>query len=87
MLPNKSMRGRNLEDLGELEEKALLRRISDGDMSDDGVRRRGKERGLRYEKVVELDEGSSGEGLNNPRDRQAFALLVVLCQYDPWYQH
>ncbi|CAD6589699.1 MAG: hypothetical protein TREMPRED_005478 [Tremellales sp. Tagirdzhanova-0007] len=80
MLPPVTLRGRNIEDLGELEEKGLLRRTSslnDGDSVDDGVRRRGKDKESRLEKV---SDGSEDEvtGLNNPRDRQAFALLVVL---------
>ena len=82
MLPATSLRGRNIEDLGELEEKGLLRRtgsVNDGDsVDDDGVRRRGKDKESRLEKV---SNGIEDEvtGLNNPRDRQAFALLVVLC--------
>ncbi len=69
-----------MEDISELEEKGLLRRTSSREESEDRVRRRGKEKEMRVEKVVD-SEGEEVLGLNNPRDRQAFALLVVLCRF------
>ncbi len=79
MFPATTLRGRNIEDIGELEEKGLLR-ASSRDSSEDGMRRRGKEKEVRVEKMVD-GEGHEAVGLNNPRDRQAFALLVVLCEF------
>ena len=88
IFPSKTLRGRNLEDLGELEEKGLLRRTSSSSSSgeaglEDGVRRRGKEKESRVERVMETALHTHEEvlGLNNPRDRQAFGLLVILCKY------
>lgn len=81
MFQHETLRGRNVEDLGELEEKGLLRRTSSSSSREgveDGFRKRGKEKEVRVERVIEREDGEV-TGLNNPRDRQAFALLVVLC--------
>ena len=70
------LRGRNIEDTGELEEKGLLRH-AEGDMSSLTREDKGNKE-VRMEKVdYGYEEGA--EGLNNPRDRNAFALLVLLC--------
>ncbi|ORY21433.1 acetyl-coenzyme A transporter 1-domain-containing protein [Naematelia encephala] len=78
------LRGRNVEDLLEMEEKGLLmRRTTSRDGSESGRplspgQRMGqeKERETRLEKIEFPQEQSAG--LDNPRDRQAFALLVLL---------
>lgn len=81
------MRGRNVEDLGELEEKGLLRRKSP-DKESNGLSsprlRRGQgsvraEKEGSLERII-LDEGKEGEGLTSTRDKQAFALLILLCK-------
>jgi hypothetical protein len=77
------LRGRNVEDVSELEEKGLLRHVDyDDDGSERETRRRdkGKEKETRVERVADYSDGSD-EGLNNPRDRNAFALLVLLCEF------
>ncbi|WWD16354.1 hypothetical protein CI109_100780 [Kwoniella shandongensis] len=85
---NKTLRGRNVEDLNDVEEKGLLMRRTDSSESEGGMqsrRRRGKEReeGGRLEQIV-LDDGGEqeegGGGLTSRRDKEAFALLVVLCE-------
>lgn len=96
------LRGRNVEDISELEEKGLLRRRSE-DRDDStppqsmrsGVsspRRRvitqasfrGEKGGQTgFERIVLDDkdeQGESGQGLSSKRDKQAFALLVLLCE-------
>ncbi|OCF73566.1 hypothetical protein I204_05409 [Kwoniella mangroviensis CBS 8886] len=89
-----TLRGRNLEDLNELEEKGLLmRREMSAESIEDHVnspRRRNPPKGKekekdkdRYERVELLDrdryqEEEEGEGLTSPRDKKAFALLVLL---------
>ncbi|WVQ93622.1 hypothetical protein IAU59_000698 [Kwoniella sp. CBS 9459] len=79
---NNSLRGRNLEDLNDVEEKGLLMRrsVSRESENDDSVhrRRRGKEKQKehRLEKVKlddEVEEYSGG--LTSRRDKEAFALL------------
>lgn len=71
MLSNtNALRGRNVEDIGDLEEKGLLRRTSDDKGSGSG--------GARFEKVD--TEERYEPGLKSKRDQQAFALLVVLCE-------
>ena len=77
-----ALRGRNIEDLNDVEEKGLMRRSNSstsGLEDEDGVmRRKGKERDeAMYERAMEADEMS--EGLTSRRDREAFALLVLLC--------
>ncbi|WVW82044.1 hypothetical protein I302_104049 [Kwoniella bestiolae CBS 10118] len=86
-----TLRGRNIEDMNELEEKGLLmRREVSSDSVDENVnspRRRSNKSGKekekerdRFEKVELLDgdryeEDGEGEGLTSPRDKKAFALL------------
>lgn len=79
------LRGRTIEDLNDLEEKGVLlsdRQNGDGQGSPGMVRRvssrdSGKE--VLREKSLEI-ESFEGSGLNNKRDREAFGLLVVLCE-------
>lgn len=79
-----TLRGRNVEDTMELEEKGLLmrrtptrsREQSPDYKSSPSEKGKGKGKETRLEKVVMHEE--LGEGLNNKRDREAFALLVVL---------
>ena len=67
------LRGRNVEDLSVLEEEGLLKRVVSGEKQS-----RSSPKGeVRVERVLDSVEGD--EGLNNPRDRNAFALLVLLC--------
>jgi hypothetical protein len=101
MFAPSGLRGRNVEDVHELEEKGLLMsRQSSGTGSDRGVgvrglslvekekekeRDRAKEKGKgkdkgRLEMVAQDEDGPVG--LNNRRDRNAFILLVVLCEWD-----
>lgn len=70
MLSNtNALRGRNVEDIGDLEEKGLLRHASDDNLSGSGSGRLEK---------LEIEEKYE-PGLKSKRDQQAFALLVVLC--------
>ncbi|WRT63922.1 uncharacterized protein IL334_000849 [Kwoniella shivajii] len=76
-----TLRGRNVEDMNDIEEKGLLRReisITDDEDTISSPRRRrsGKEK-ERFEKI-ELDEEGESEGLSSKRDKEAFALLVLL---------
>ncbi|OCF44069.1 hypothetical protein I317_02022 [Kwoniella heveanensis CBS 569] len=83
---NNSLRGRNLEDLNDVEEKGLLMRRSvsrESESNDDSVhrRRRGKEKQKehRLEKVnLEVGGEEYSGGLTSKRDKEAFALLVLL---------
>lgn len=80
---NNTIRPRNVEDINELEEKGLLRRVDDDSQDTSPTRRRakGKEKETRLEKVpVETDYST---GLTTRRDKQAFALLVLLCKQVP----
>ncbi|KAK8861723.1 hypothetical protein IAR55_002546 [Kwoniella newhampshirensis] len=85
---NKTLRGRNVEDLNDVEEKGLLMLRTGSEESEEGVssprKRKGKEReiGGRLEQIVldDGDEEGSGAGLTSRRDKEAFALLVVLCE-------
>ncbi|KAK4686170.1 hypothetical protein P7C73_g3958, partial [Tremellales sp. Uapishka_1] len=76
-----SLRGRNVEDMEELEERGLLMR-RESNTSDEGTRKRSTHGGTNGKVVVvdklQLEEEKLGEGLNNRRDREAFGLLVVL---------
>ncbi|XAO27293.1 hypothetical protein I312_106138 [Cryptococcus bacillisporus CA1280] len=75
---NNTIRPRNVEDINELEEKGLLRRVDDDSQDTSPTRRRekGNEKETRLEKVpVEKDYST---GLTTRRDKQAFALLVLL---------
>ncbi|ODN77190.1 hypothetical protein L202_05713 [Cryptococcus amylolentus CBS 6039] len=81
-------RSKNLEDIAQLEEQGLLRKVED---SEDDVssprsssvgstarRRRGKDQdGVRLEKI-EIDEQVHSTGLTSRKDKEAFALLVLL---------
>jgi len=86
MLSGKTaLRGRNMEDLGDLEEQGLLmRREGSGSSAAAGTPRHRnvseKEPAVQFEKVdlVNDDEKVVGAGLKSKRDQQAFALLVVL---------
>jgi hypothetical protein len=84
MLSGKSaLRGRNIEDMGDLEEKGLLmRREGSGSVSATGAGspRKRSISGGRFERVELDDDGEkhSGAGLKSKRDQQAFTLLVVL---------
>jgi len=75
------LRGRNVEDMSQLEEEGLLRKV-DGEASETNgwreVKGSGKEH--RVERVLDYGLNEGDEGLNNPRDRNAFALLVLLCK-------
>ncbi|KGB76662.2 acetyl-CoA transporter [Cryptococcus deuterogattii R265] len=75
---NNTIRPRNVEDINELEEKGLLRRVDDDSHDTSPTRRRakGKEKETRLERVpMETDYST---GLTTRRDKQAFALLVLL---------
>lgn len=94
------MRGRNVEDISELEEKGLLRRRDspDGQESRENVkegmgsprrrvvlqpRARGeKSSQASFEKIVldEREDHGASQGLSSKRDKQAFALLILLCE-------
>ena len=77
-----------MEDIHELEEKGLLRRGSRSvehsrDRWENGHGReneKGKGKEMRLEKVTMTLEEQGGVGLSSKRDREAFALLVVLCK-------
>ncbi|AFR98778.2 transporter protein [Cryptococcus neoformans C23] len=75
---NNTIRPRNVEDINELEEKGLLRRVDDDSPEPSPTRRRGKgkEKETRLEKVLVEEEYSTG--LTTRRDKEAFALLVLL---------
>lgn len=77
---NKSgVRGRNVENVQEWEEKGLLSRRMSRPGSTDGYELEGKEKGqATFEASPGPEEG--GAGLSSKRDREAFALLVVLCK-------
>jgi hypothetical protein len=80
------LRGRNVEDTSLLEEEGLLRRV-DSDLSEKGSRRGGgklKEKEDRVERVLDYGGSEVDEGLNNPRDRNAFALLILLCELETY---
>ena len=64
-----------------MEEKGLLRRRSSSPASNGYDRKgKGKEREVRLEKATFVEEQHEGEGLTSRKDKEAFALLVVLCQ-------
>lgn len=73
----KGLRGRHLEDVNDFEEKGLLKREDEGVGLGDGVRDKLLSGMVRVERD---DEEFSSGGLDNRRDREAFALLVVLCE-------
>ena len=80
------LRGRNVEDVSLLEEEGLLRRVESRERTPTRASPvshrgspKGKEKEFRMEKA-EFVQNEGDEGLNNPRDRNAFALLVLLCR-------
>ena len=76
------LRGRNVEDTSHFEEEGLLRRV-DSDLSEKDSRKgpgKSKEKEARVERVLDYGGSEADEGLNNPRDRNAFALLILLCK-------
>lgn len=71
-----------MEDTSHYEEEGLLRRI-DSNLSEKPTRKdraQSKEKEIRVERVLDYGASEGDEGLNNPRDRNAFALLVLLCE-------
>jgi PAT family acetyl-CoA transporter-like MFS transporter 1 len=77
----KSLRGRHFEDLDDLEEKGYLKR-GDSDIGQ-GSGVRDKLLNGSSLKVERNDEEFEG-GLSSRRDKEAFALLVVLCKWTFW---
>nr|XP_019014711.1 uncharacterized protein I206_00797 [Kwoniella pini CBS 10737]OCF53492.1 hypothetical protein I206_00797 [Kwoniella pini CBS 10737] len=86
---NNTLRGRNIEDLNELEEKGLLMKRelssssieeSNNNLNSPRRRKSGKARETSFEKLnlVDSTEEYDGGGLSSPRDKKAFALLVLL---------
>nr|XP_018266935.1 uncharacterized protein I303_00915 [Kwoniella dejecticola CBS 10117]OBR89093.1 hypothetical protein I303_00915 [Kwoniella dejecticola CBS 10117] len=86
---NNTLRGRNIEDLNELEEKGLLmkRELSSSSVDDSSAnvssprrRKSGKARETQFEKLnlADGEDEYDGGGLSSPRDKKAFALLVLL---------
>jgi hypothetical protein len=69
-----SRRSKNIEDVNDVEEKGLYGGYSSGNRDDD----------VREKLLAERDRSPSEEreGLSSRRDKEAFALLVVLCEYD-----
>ena len=86
-----SLRGRNIEDMAELEEKGLLRaatpesedetaspRFRGSSNGKEKERDQERQRLVMVEKPLERLEDDEESGLSSPRDRKAFALLVLL---------
>nr|ODN90387.1 hypothetical protein L204_05992 [Cryptococcus depauperatus CBS 7855] len=75
------VRSRNVENISELEEKGLLKRIENSDTNEtSSKRRRGskdRDQYMRLEKLNDHDQ-DTGVGLVTRRDKEAFALLVLL---------
>ncbi|EIW66512.1 hypothetical protein TREMEDRAFT_34926 [Tremella mesenterica DSM 1558] len=78
------LRGRNIEDLGDVEEKGLLKRSdsSNSNRSEKTGSLKGKERerSLGVLEKVDIEQDAQKGGLSSKRDKQAFALLVLLCE-------
>ncbi|RXK40477.1 acetyl-CoA transporter [Tremella mesenterica] len=76
------LRGRNIEDLGDVEEKGLLKRSdsSNSNRSEKTGSLKGKERerSLGVLEKVDIEQDAQKGGLSSKRDKQAFALLVLL---------
>jgi len=73
-----------VEDVSQLEEEGLLRKVDgDGAVKEKNGWREVKGSGnqQRVERVLDYGLNEGDEGLNNPRDRNAFALLILLCKY------
>lgn len=66
-----SRRSKNIEDVNDVEEKGLYAGYSDGNRDDDVREKLLAERGR--------SPSEEREGLSSRRDKEAFALLVVLC--------
>ena len=87
---NHGLRERNIEDLAELEEKGLLRAATPESDVENSPRFRGgkgkekedeKQRLVKVERPFERSGSAESEGesgLSSPRDRRAFAILVLL---------
>lgn len=70
-----------------MEEKGLLRRISSHEGLDNTARRRDKGKEKERNGWVEVNtdgDEDKGEGLVSTRDKQAFALLVLLCKLNTY---
>ncbi|WVQ77305.1 hypothetical protein IAR50_006989 [Cryptococcus sp. DSM 104548] len=84
-----SVRSRN-EDLAQLEEQGLLRKVVDSEDEDHprspssvgsiARRRRGKDKDSGRLEKIEMEEEVHSTGLSSRRDKEAFALLVLLCE-------
>jgi hypothetical protein len=74
----KSLRGRHFEDIDDFEEKGYLKRGDSKIGQGSGVRDKLLNGSLKVERTEEEYEG----GLSSRRDKEAFALLVVLCKWD-----
>lgn len=70
-----SRRSKNIEDINDIEEKGLYRTYSSSSL-DSGV----KERLLDEKPRGERASSEEPQGLSSRRDKEAFALLVVLCK-------
>lgn len=71
-----SRRSKNIEDINDIEEKGLYRRDSNSS-HDSGVTGRLLDEKARSERAPSEEK----EGLSSRRDKEAFALLVVLCKH------
>lgn len=69
-------RSKNIEDINDIEEKGLYRSQSNASSFDGGPR----EKLLDDRARSERSPSDEKEGLHSRRDREAFALLVVLCK-------
>lgn len=69
-----SRRSRNIEDINDIEEKGLYRSYSNASQ-DDAAREKLLDDKARSERAPSEEK----EGLSSRRDKEAFALLVVLC--------
>lgn len=70
-----SRRSRNIEDVNDIEEKGLYRSYSNASQDDD-VRSKLLDERARSDRAPSEEK----EGLSSRRDKEAFALLVVLCK-------
>jgi hypothetical protein len=70
-----SRRSRNIEDINDIEEKGLYRSYSNASQ-DDAVREKLLDDKARLVRAPSEEK----EGLSSRRDKEAFALLVVLCK-------
>lgn len=70
-----SRRSKNIEDVNDMEEKGLYRTYSNSSL-DGGVKDRLLDEKSRGERIPSEEP----QGLSSRRDKEAFALLVVLCE-------